>query len=66
MKLLPIIWQRLVNSAGQTCNRCGVTYEALQRAIAKLDDESDALPRALCIHRSGFTQRRAVKGINDE
>jgi hypothetical protein len=36
MRLLPIVWQRLVNAQGQTCNRCGNTYEALQRAVAKL------------------------------
>jgi len=35
---LPIVWQRLVNSRGQTCDRCGATYEALQRALAKLKD----------------------------
>lgn len=38
MKPLPIIWQRLVNSGGQTCDRCSVTYEALRRALAKLKD----------------------------
>ena len=38
MKPLPIIWQRLVNSEGQTCNRCGTTHEALQGAVAKLTD----------------------------
>lgn len=38
MRPLPIVWQRLVNSGGQTCNRCGITYEALQRAVAKLKD----------------------------
>jgi hypothetical protein len=27
-----------VNSGGQTCDRCGVTYEALQRAVAKLKE----------------------------
>lgn len=36
MMPLPIVWQRLVSSEGQTCNRCGTTYEALQRAVAKL------------------------------
>ena len=36
MKPLPIAWQRLVSSEGQTCDRCGTTYEALQRVIAKL------------------------------
>ena len=38
MKTLDIVWQRLVNSGGKTCNRCGMTYEALQRAVAKLKD----------------------------
>lgn len=38
MRPLPIVWQRLVNSRGETCDRCGVTYEALQRAVAKLKD----------------------------
>jgi hypothetical protein len=36
MRPLPIVWQRLVDAQGQTCNRCGDTYEALQRAVAKL------------------------------
>lgn len=35
MRPLPIIWQRLV-AGGQTCNRCGSTYEQLQRAVVKL------------------------------
>ncbi|WP_445928565.1 DUF2703 domain-containing protein [Methylocystis sp. IM4] len=36
MKPLPIIWQRLVSSEGKTCDRCGATYQELERAIAKL------------------------------
>lgn len=38
MKSLPIVWQRLVGSQGQTCDRCGVTYEGLQQAVAKLEE----------------------------
>lgn len=38
MKSLPIVWQRLVDSGGETCDRCGATYEALEQAIAKLDE----------------------------
>lgn len=38
MKPLVIVWQRLVNSAGDTCNRCGMTYDALQPAVAKLKE----------------------------
>src|SRR5262249_54103732 len=30
------VWQRLVNTGGQTCDRCSATYDALWRAIPKL------------------------------
>src|SRR5215471_19763081 len=36
MKQLRIVWQRLVNTEGQTCDRCSATYDALWRAIPKL------------------------------
>jgi hypothetical protein len=38
MRPLTIIWQRLVSSSGQTCDRCALTFAALQRAVAKLKD----------------------------
>ncbi len=36
MKSLPITWKRLVNSKGETCVRCGATYQEMQRAMSKL------------------------------
>ncbi|MBS3962894.1 MAG: DUF2703 domain-containing protein [Methylomonas sp.] len=36
MKSLPIIWQRLVNYEGKTCDRCNATYQEMQQAITKL------------------------------
>lgn len=36
MRPLRIVWQRLVDSRGQTCARCGATHEALRSAVAKL------------------------------
>ena len=36
MKPLPILWQRLVNPEGKTCDRCGATYREMQRAVEKL------------------------------
>ena len=36
MKALPILWQRLTNSEGKTCDRCGATQREMERAIAKL------------------------------
>jgi hypothetical protein len=35
MKRLPIVWQRLVN-AGETCDRCGSTGQAIAAALTKL------------------------------
>lgn len=36
MKQLNIVWQRLVDSRGRTCTRCGTTHEALEHAVEKL------------------------------
>lgn len=38
MQSLPIIWQRLVDPAGKTCDRCDATYHELQRAMSTLMD----------------------------
>lgn len=38
MKLLPIVWQRLVSSDGKTCDRCNATYQEMQRALRKLEE----------------------------
>ena len=36
MKLLPIVWQRLVSADGRTCDRCNATHQEMQRAVSKL------------------------------
>jgi hypothetical protein len=36
MRPLRIVWQRLVDTSGRTCARCGATQEALEQAVAKL------------------------------
>ena len=36
MKTLTIRWRRLVNEAGQTCNRCRDTGETIETAFKKL------------------------------
>ena len=38
MRSLSIAWQRLVDSGGRTCDRCGATYEGLRQAVAKLEE----------------------------
>ena len=57
MKPLRIVWQRVVNSQGQTCDRCGHTYDGLQRAIAKLKDALAPL---------GLEPRLETKEIDEE
>lgn len=37
MKSLLIVWQRLVDSNGQTCDRCGATYKGIKQAVEKLE-----------------------------
>ncbi|MDP2238904.1 MAG: DUF2703 domain-containing protein [Burkholderiales bacterium] len=37
MKTLSIVWQRLIDSGGRTCDRCGATHEGLRQAVAKLE-----------------------------
>jgi hypothetical protein len=36
MKPLTILWQRLVDARGRTCERCGATQAELERAVATL------------------------------
>ena len=38
MKSLPIVWQRLVSPDGKTCDRCAATYQAMQRAVGRLNE----------------------------
>lgn len=35
---LPIMWQRLVSSDGETCDRCDATHQAIERAVRTLKD----------------------------
>lgn len=37
MHILSIRWQRLVDADGATCPRCQATFDALQRAVARLE-----------------------------
>lgn len=36
LRVLPIVWQRLVTDAGETCERCGSTETEVRRAVATL------------------------------
>lgn len=43
MRSLTIVWQRLLSASGGTCDRCGLTFESLQRALDKLKEGLAAL-----------------------
>ena len=47
MKPLKIVWQRLVDRTGRTCDLCGTTQEALERAVATLKAALVAAAQAL-------------------
>ena len=36
MKMLPVIWKRLVSPEGKTCDRCDATHREMRRAVRKL------------------------------
>ncbi|HEU4946960.1 MAG TPA: DUF2703 domain-containing protein [Kribbella sp.] len=36
MRSLPIVWQRLVNAKGQTCDRCAGTQDEVHQAVETL------------------------------
>jgi hypothetical protein len=57
MRPLRIVWQRWVDSRGQTCDRCGATYDGLRRAVAKLKDALDPL---------GLEPALEVKEVDEE
>jgi len=39
MKILPIVWQRLVTKDGKTCERCGNTHLEILRAVEVLSEK---------------------------
>jgi len=56
VKLLPILWQRLVDAEGRTCDRCDATHQQVQQAVEKLS-------RAL--RPLGIEPNLAIKEIDD-
>lgn len=57
MKTLVVVWQRLVDSKGETCTRCGATYDALQRAFIRLKEALGPL---------GIEPRLEIKEIDNK
>ena len=56
MKVLPILWQRLV-SEGRTCDRCSATCQEIQRPIEKLTQS---------LHPLGIDPRLEIREIDEQ
>lgn len=57
MMKMEIKWQRLVNDAGETCERCSCTGEATKAAFEKLK---------LCLHEIGIKIQLEIISIDQE
>jgi len=57
MKLLTIIWQRLVDKTGQTCDRCGTTYEEIQKALKLLQEALSPLAIEVTLSKEKLTKQ---------
>lgn len=49
MKILPILWQRLVNAQGETCPRCAGTGDEVSKAVAQLKEILEPLGVEPCL-----------------
>ena len=56
MKFLTIVWQRLVDETGQTCDRCGTTYEEIQKALELLKKALSPLAIEVAFHQKEIDQ----------
>lgn len=54
MKTLTIAWQRLVDSEGRTCDRCGGTQAELEKAVATLEQALAPLGIAVSLEASAI------------
>lgn len=55
MHTIPILWQRLLNLQGQTCDRCAATELALQQALETLQQVVAPLQMQVVLHRQALT-----------
>jgi hypothetical protein len=55
MKTLEILWQRLVDERGQTCDRCGTTETAVEEAVQKLKCSLQGLEIDVVLEKKALT-----------
>ncbi len=61
MKSLEILWQRLVDETGQTCDRCKATETALEDAAQKLRHSLEPLGVEVVIKKESLTKSAFLK-----
>ena len=65
MKTLTIRWQRLVDEAGKTCERCGSTGEDLRRAAETLERSLAPLGMAVALEEEALDRAAFEQGPLD-
>jgi hypothetical protein len=61
MKTLKILWQRLVDERGQTCDRCGTTETAVEEAVRKLKGSLQGLGIDVVLEKKTLTPSTFLK-----
>lgn len=61
MRTLNILWQRLVDERGQTCDRCGTTETAVEEAVQKLKRSLKELDINVVLEKKTLDQSTFLK-----
>ncbi len=64
MKTLTILWQRLVDETGQTCERCGSTEKEVQEAFGSLRTSLGALGIETVLEKKALSPEVCAKDIS--
>ena len=64
MKTMTILWQRLVNEKGQTCERCGLTEKELQKAIQSLKESLAPLGITVLLKKEPLDPEKCAKDVS--
>jgi hypothetical protein len=64
MKTLTIIWQRLLDEKGQTCDRCGLTEKELQEAYHSLKQSLIPLGIDVTLEKKSIDPATCAKDIS--
>jgi hypothetical protein len=63
-KTLSVVWQRLVDEKGQTCDRCGLTEQEVDKAVAALKNSLGELGIGLVLEKRGIDAETCAKDMS--